>query len=509
MLSRITGFVRELVWAALVGPSRLSDIFIFCYTIPNLLRRFFGEGTFASAFVPVLSELEREKGVEAARRFASRVLGVQGLITGAFTVLAGGGAFAAALLSPPGSDARLYGAYLGVMAPYAVFICAAALLGAALNTRGVFFLPPAVQVIMNITWIGFTFVAAWVTGIRWGLFVLGGALVAACAFGAWLLWKKAAAEGFRITPVFRGPAEGLGKFFSKYFLTIFGVAAFQLNVFMDRVMAQFLVAEDGALTVLYQGERMMQYPIGVLAVAIGTAALAKMSAWAHRRDRFALYYHRAMGLSFFLSLLAAGVFGLLSTEAVDLALNWGAFRHAASMDALARASRVLAFYAAGYPAYFALNVLTKAFYSMQDMRTPVQVGGWMVVANFALNLLFLRFTPLAEGGLALSSALCAWVNAGMLLWVLSRRRPDIRPLAGFAAALRPLAAALPAAAALLAVRALLGGGPGGEIWRRAAAFALPALAFAVVYAGIARAFGVRDAVALIPARFFRFGKMRH
>lgn len=493
LLSRLTGYVRELAWSAYIGPTRFSDIFLLAYTVPNLLRRLLGEGSFASAFLPVLSKVERESGLDEARRFTSKVMAVQSIISIAYTLLI---MVCCLFFFYFGNEEQaIYAEYIGIMAPYSIFICACAILSAVLNIRGVYFIPAIVQVIMNISWIVFVLIAAFVLDTRFGLNVLGLSVVLSCAFAAWLLLRKAKKTGFEVDIHLFGHRHvpALKGFLSKYFLTIFGVAAFQINVLIDRLMAQFIVADEGSMTVLYQGERLMQYPLGLLAVAIGTVALSELSRVADNKRRFFFYFHKAMKLSFFLSIMMTVLFCLLSVQVVDLALNWGEFARNQNINALGRTSLVLLCYSAGFPAYFLLTVLTRTFYSMQDMASPVRIGGWMVLLNFLLNLLFLWVTPLDEAGLALSSAFCAYLNVFALLFMLNRKNSWLRIRAMLKGVPLLVLASLPAVGVLFVVIWLIGGGSGASLLFRAVRFFVPATAFLITYIGVVRLFGIREA----------------
>ncbi len=497
LLSRITGFIREFAWSYFIGPTHLSDVFNFAYMLPNFLRRFLGEGAFASAFTPVMTDIERVKGTDAARVFTSRVMAFQSIITISLTFIAIG--VCACLVFFGGDEIALYGEYIGVLAPYSIFICAAALLGAVLNAKGIFFLPNFVQVIMNVSWIAFVFIAAFLLDIRFGLTILGVSVVLSCAFAVWLLWRKCSQIGFKINmrlfghpqiPEFKG-------FVTKYIATVIGVGAFQVNMLADRLMAQFLVLDEGSLTVLYQGERLMQYPFGLIGMSIAAVVIAELSRNAHDDRRYFVSFHKATRLSFFLAIMMTGIFCILADQAVDLTLNWGAFARTTHIDALSRTSMVLFCYGIGYPATFMLLVVNRSFYAKKDMLTPVKVGGWMIALNFTLNLLFLWVTPLNEAGLALSSTICAYLNMGILLFLLGKRFKWLKMRMMYKSVPRHIIAVIPAVALTLLTIYILGGDTGGSLAWRIIRFFVPACVFAATHIAVARFFGVREATDML------------
>ncbi len=298
ILSRLTGFVREVLLVALIGPSRLTDIFYFVYALPNMIRRVLGEGALVSAFLPAFTKIERENGTEAATDFASRVLYWQGVATGGFALLITLVLSAVWLLSEPGSYAGVYAEYGLVLAPYAFVICAVALLGAILNSRGIFFIPLSVQTVMNMVWIVVVLAVAFTIGPRHGLTLVGAGVVIACGLAVWYMARLAAAKGVTVrwtrggglTPEFRS-------FLGKFMLTLVGVASYPINLFADRLMAEFVVLREGAVTFLYQGDRLMQVPLGVIGLSIGSVALAALSAAAADHRRFHVLFSKTMTLA--------------------------------------------------------------------------------------------------------------------------------------------------------------------------------------------------------------------
>ncbi|MDZ7817001.1 MAG: lipid II flippase MurJ [Planctomycetota bacterium] len=384
---------------AFIGPTTFADIFYLVYAVPNMLRRLLGEGALTSALIPVFKSVETEDGAEEARKFASRVITLQVVATSAFTLLVIAGCVALWLFSEENSLGRVYAEYTAAIVPYAIFICAAALFGALLNTRGVYFVPPLMQTLINLVWIAASVVAGLVVGARYGLLGLSLSIVAACAVGAWLLWRLLAMKGVRVSLTLSEKLKTarMKGFLRMFGITLIGVASYPVNLLADRFMAQFIVNEEGAVTCLYQGDRLMQVPFGVLAVSIGTVALAELSKVAADKRRFFAGFTRAMRLSLFLAVPMAAVMALLSTQIVDLTLNYGEFANLERIRALDRTSLALLCYSLGLPGYFAVTCLTRSYFARQEMLTPVKVSWWMVALNIGLNILLLWLTDRRGG----------------------------------------------------------------------------------------------------------------
>ncbi|MFA4986225.1 MAG: murein biosynthesis integral membrane protein MurJ [Candidatus Brocadiia bacterium] len=505
LLSRISGFVRETAWAALIGPTQFSDIFLFVYTIPNLMRRLLGEGAIASAFVPLFNSVEKQSGIEEARKLSSTIYTLQTMITTAFTVLTMLVCIIIRFTAPPDSTIVIYAEYLAVLAPYAVFICADAFLASLLNARRIYFLPNMVQVIINVFWLGLTFVAVWAFQPRYGLTVLGGGVVAVCAYTVWMLAARAKKEGVAVEFTLRHlkTTPALQGFFARYWLVILGSASYTINVLIDRLFVQFLVPGEGAMTIFYQGERLMQLPLGVLAVSVGTVALTELSKSVFEEDKFRDNFTRLMRIAGFLAIPTTVVMVMLAVPLVDFSLNYGKFAAAsADLHALSRAANVLICYMVGLPAFFLMQVLTKVYFSINELKITVRVSTWMIVFNVVANIAVLRYTTMGESGLALTSSIASWLSVLLLSWALHHRMPKLGSWAGVKSFLSFIPAAAIAGVGLWACLHLFDGMTGRSVLDRFLRLAVPSLVFFGIYFAVNAVFRVPEARSLV-RRLFR------
>jgi putative peptidoglycan lipid II flippase len=373
-----------------------------------------------------------------------------------------------------------------------------AVLGGLLNTRRVYFLPLSIQTWMNLVWIAAVIGVAFTIGPEHGLTVVGASVVLACAIGVWVLLVKARKLGIPIslrTDGFRDPA--FKEFLGKFLLTLIGVASYPFNLLCDRLIAQFIVGKEGAVTFLYQGDRLMQVPLGVIAMSVGAVALAEMSAKPDDHERFHSLFTRTMTISFFTALPVVGVFCLLAPQIVDLSLNWLQFSKIPHLDPLTRTANVLICYSFAMPAFFVNTALTRAFYAQGDMWTPVRLTWWMFAANIVLNFLLLLFTSLDEAALALASGLVAYLNMFLLIALIRKRFAWLSLAASFRQLPAMLLSLLLGSAALWGCVELIGGSLGGSLLERSVRFFVPATAFMAAYLGSAHLLGVREVRALL------------
>jgi putative peptidoglycan lipid II flippase len=444
VLSRILGMVRDIVCAALFGAGEVWDAFIIAWTVPNLFRRLFGEGALASTFIPVYTETLEKEGDARAREFASRLFGAQLLLLGGLTVLGVTGAllFAPFLALFGALDPKigLAGGLTAFLMPYMLLVCSTALLAALLNAHRRFALAAAAPVVLNTFWIAGAAVAWAVFAPPVRIYVMSGFILAGGGAQALMLLGPLLGRrriGF-LRPDFKDP--GVRSVARLAVPVVFGLAILQVNVLLDRVIAEVCVEGDGAVSALYFGNRLMQFPLGVIGIAVATAVfphLARSSALEDRKG-----FNRLVGVSLrgtlFMAIPAAAGLMVLADGLVRLLFGHGAF--ADTPGAAGRTATVVVLYAAGLAAYCAIAVVTRGFYALKDTRTPVKIASVMVVLNLALNL-GLVWTPLREGGLALATALTAWVNFFVSLVLLGRRQGTSWMGDVLTQSLRPLLAA--------------------------------------------------------------------
>ncbi|NNF51258.1 MAG: murein biosynthesis integral membrane protein MurJ [Gammaproteobacteria bacterium] len=418
LLSRILGLIRDLVFARFFGAGLGMDVFVIAFQIPNFFRRMFGEGAFSPAFVPVFSEYRSKKSGEEVRQLADRVAGTLGLILLGITILGVIGAPAFILVFASGFAAEpekfdLAVQLLGITFPYLIFISLTAFAGGMLNTFGRFAVPAFTPVLLNLSLIAAavwaaTWFAAPVEALAWGVLVAG---VAQLLFQLPFL----ARIGLLPTPRWGWRHEGVRKIMRLMLPALFGSSVAQINLIVDRIIASFLVT--GSISWLYYSDRLMEFPLGVFAIALATIILPGLST-KHAEENpgaFSATLDWALRLVCVLAVPAAvGLFALAGPMLATL-FNYGEF-DAYSVE---MASYSLMAYAVGLLGFTLVKVLAPGYFARQDMRTPVKVGVIAMLSNIVFNLLIV--IPMVRVGfvaphmgLALATGLAALLNAALL-----------------------------------------------------------------------------------------------
>ena len=472
LLSRVLGLVRDMAMAALFGSGVVMDAFVLAFMVPNLFRRLFGEGAMGAAFVPVFTDYTERKGDAEAGRFFRACFTASLALLGAITCLA----WLLCAVAPGwltlNATWRLFFPLLSALFPYMPLICLTALTGAALNVRRHFLGPAMAPVLLNVFWLLGLWLAAPIYGV-WAVAVAvlaGGA--AQLAMTLFILRGRGVRPGIAWEP----RHEGVRRTARMVLPAVAGLAAMQVNILVDGLIAQFCVPGHGANSALYYGNRLAQFPLGVIGAALGTAIFPTLATRAARGDDQGLLEVMRQGLrvTLFIVLPVTTIAFVLSTPIVRLIFQRGAF----GGDATTRASWVLSFYCLGLVAYCSNQILTRVFYAKEDSKTPVKVSVAMVGLNFTLNIILVW--PMREAGLALATAVSAFVNIAALLWIL-RRRLGALALGELVGTVWRCAAA--AAACGACAWAVLSALPEGT--SRLALCALPMIAGGLVYLALA------------------------
>jgi len=426
LLSRVAGFVRDWLQAVMFGAGPAVSAFVVAYRIPNYLRRIFAEGSFASAFVPVLSEL-RERGDQAALQdFLDHVAGA---LLAVVIVVTGLGMLAAPWIAhlflafasaqenpiPIGLTAEM----LQVTFPYLVFISMTALAGGVLNSFRQFGLPAFTPVLHNLAVIAAMLGLAGYLDVpemalAWGVCLAGVAQFL-------LLWPALGRLGLRPRLRFSLRHSGVRRVATLMLPTLFSSSVSQFNLLVGTMFASLLVAE--AQSWLYYADRLVEFPLGLFGVAIGTVILPHLSGKHAGADADGYSASLDWGLRMVLlaGMPAALGLALLAGPICATLFNYGRFTVAdTQMSALA----VMAM-SVGVPAFMLTKVLLAAFYARQDTKTPMRAAVRTVVVNIVLMAAMV--TPLwhvgvpgAHAGIALATALAGVFNA-VLLWRALRR----------------------------------------------------------------------------------------
>ena len=428
-ISRVLGFVRDALIARIFGAGLATDAFFVAFRIPNLLRRLFAEGAFSQAFVPILAEYKNRRGEDETRLLLDRVSGVLAV---ALVVVTAIGIVAAPVIiyvTAPGFRAVpekhvLAVELLRITFPYIAFISLTALAGGVLNTYNRFSVPAFTPTLLNLSFIAFALFAAPyfdppVVALAWAVFV-GGMLQ--LAFQIPFLVRLKMLPRFR--PRWRD--EGVNRVLRQMGPAVFGVSIAQLSLIINTIFASFLVT--GSVSWLYYADRLMEFPTGLLGVALGTILLPSLSK--HHATRSTEDYSKLLDwglrLTLLLALPAAVALAVLAIPLVATLFHYGAF---AADDALATRDAVVA-YSVGLVGLILVKVLAPGFYARQDIRTPVKVAVVTLVATQLMNLALIW--PLRHAGLALAISLGACLNAALLFRLLKKRGVYV-PQAGWVA----------------------------------------------------------------------------
>ncbi|MBS8270519.1 murein biosynthesis integral membrane protein MurJ [Halomonas litopenaei] len=418
MLSRVLGLVRDVVIATLLGAGQGADAFFVAFKIPNFMRRLFAEGAFNQAFVPVLSEYSTTRTREEIRELLNAVCGSLAAVLALITALAIVAApwltwvFAPGFARDPDKLA-LTTDMLRLTFPYLLLISLTAFAGSVLNTWNRFAVPAFTPVLLNLSLIGAALVLTPMMSepamaLAWGVLIAGAAqLLFQVPFLVRLglmprPWPNFAHEGVRRILRLMAPA-------------LFGVSVSQINLLLDTILASLLAA--GSVSWLYYSDRLVELPLGVFGVAIGTVILPALS----RRhaeastEHFSQMLDWALRAVLLLGLPAALALALLAEPLLITLFHYGAMTD----NDIVMAAMSLRAYALGLVAFMLIKVLAPGFFARQDTKTPVKVGIIAMVANMVFNLILIW--PLAHAGLALATALSAFLNAGMLAWLLRRQ----------------------------------------------------------------------------------------
>jgi len=417
-LSRIAGLVRDMVVAALFGAGFATDAFFMAFTIPNLLRRFFAEGSLTAAFVPTFADVYHRQGEEEAKRVANICWTLLLLVMAAVTLLG--------ILGSPlivrcigfgfaGVEGKLaLTDYLNrLMFPYIFFVSLLALLTGVLNVLGHYFLPALSPVLLNLAMIGSALLLAPVfavpiTALAVGV-LLGGAVQLLLQFPA--LHRKGIR--LRLDFGFRHPA--VGRIAGLMLPGLVGVAIYQINVVVTRLLASFL--PEGSVSYLYYGQRLFEFPQGIFIVSLAQAVLPPMSRQASLGDESGLKesLRFALALIVLVTLPAAAGLMLCAEPVYSLFFLGGAFTY----EDVRQTAYALAAYAPGLLFVGISRVVVPTFYAMRDTRTPVWISFWTLLVNAVLGLLLMF--PLRHTGLALALTLSSVFNALVLVWALRRK----------------------------------------------------------------------------------------
>ncbi len=510
-ISRLLGLVREIVIAYVFGANATTDAFWVAFRIPNFMRRLFAEGSFSTAFVPVFTEVKHTRSHAELKALVARVAGALGgvlLIVTAIGVL--GSDWLTAAFSPGAFDEpekfRLTSNLLRITFPFLLFVSLTALAGGVLNSFHRFALPAITPVVLNLCMI---VGALWLAPrLHTPIMALGWSILVAGILQLLLQFPALAKLDLLTWPQWAWTHPDVQRILKLMLPTLFGSSIAQINLLLDTLIASFLIA--GSQTWLAQTDRLLEFPLGIFGVALGTVILPSLSRHHVSTDREGFSKALDWGLRTALLIAVPAMLGLviLAKPMVATLFQHGRFTaHDVDMAGMSLAALSL-----GLPAFALVKVVAPAFYARQDTRTPVRAGVVSMVANMVMNVLFVAIlflvwrkpddlaggwlagvarVPGLHAGLALASALASYLNLWHL-WRSLRSEGTFVRQPGWAAHLLRLASANAALAAVLRAGMMIW--PDWSAWTTGARIehlTLLIVAAIAVYAGVLYAAGLR------------------
>lgn len=412
MISRILGFIRDMLFARIFGIDSGTDAFFVAFKIPNFLRRLFAEGAFSQAFVPVLSDYREQGSKQALKLFIDRTAGTLALILFLVTIV---GVIAAPVLitifapgfSGEGKQHELAVYMLRITFPYLFFISLVAFAGGILNSHGKFAVPAFTPVFLNICMIS---AAIWlsplmedpIVALSWGVFAAG---IVQLLFQFPALYQL----GLLPKPKLGFKDVGVTRILKLMVPAIFGVSITQINLLLDTLIASFLAA--GSVSWLYYSDRLVEFPLGLFGIALATVILPSLSK-SHASENTAEFSRSldwALRLVLLIGVPASIGLLILAEPMLSTLFQYEEF----DVNDVHLAGQSLMAYSIGLLGFILVKVLVPGFTSRKDMKTPVRFGIYAMIANMGLNI-GLVF-PFAHAGLALATSLGAFFNATLLL----------------------------------------------------------------------------------------------
>jgi putative peptidoglycan lipid II flippase len=412
LISRILGFIRDMLIAHIFGVNSATDAFFVAFKIPNFLRRLFAEGAFAHAFVPVLSDYKERGSKIALKEFIDKTAGTLSTLLLLITLLGVAAAPMLIMLLAPGfmwqgSQYELSVHLLQITFPYLLFIALVAFAGGILNAHGHFAIPALTPALLNICMIA---TAIWlaplmaepVTALAWGVFAAG---------IAQLLFQLPSLMRLGLMPRLRWGFNdpGVKRIINLMLPAIFSVSVTQINLLLDTLFASFLTI--GSVSWLYYSDRLVEFPLGILGIALATVILPNLSKShaADDTDTFSNALDWGLRLVVLIGLPATIGLVMLAEPMLSTLFQYNEF----GISDVHFAGQSLKAYSLGLLGFILIKVLVPGFTSRGDMKTPVRYGIYAMIASLGLNLALVF--PLAHAGLALATSLGAFFNAVLLL----------------------------------------------------------------------------------------------
>jgi len=425
LASRVMGYVRDMVMSWAFGTGLAADAFYVAYRIPNLLRELLAEGSMSAAFIPVFTETLTKESKESALHLANavfaRLLVILVVCTGLGIIFAPYvvNVIAWGWVHKPENHDNLPLAITltKIMFPYLLFIGLAALAMGMLNSLRSFLSPALSPVMLNIMTISAVILSQYYLPPSQRILGVAGGVVLGGLFQFLIQVPGLTKQKMMPKPQWRPNHPGVAKIAWRATPIFFSSSVNQLNIFMGTFFASFLAT--GSISYLFYGMRFIHFPLGIFGIAIATAVLPSMSAQAVRKEMAEFRETLSFGLRLVFFIMFPAMVGLITLRVpiVNLLLQHGHFDRTSTLGV----ASALLFYAVGLWAMAGVRIVSQAFYSLQDTRTPVKIAILAVCTNIMFSVIFIQRTNLAHGGLALANSLAAMLNISMLTIQLRKK----------------------------------------------------------------------------------------
>lgn len=426
MVSRVLGFVRDILIAAVLGTGFVADAFFVAFRFPNLFRRLFAEGAFNAAFVPLFAKRLEGDGTEAARQFAQEALACLTFALLIFSALAIIAMPWLMLVLAPGfvSDPEKYGLAVlltQIAFPYLLCMSLVALLSGVLNSMARFIAAAAAPILLNVVLIGAISLAIWLGYHRQpaaGIILAIGVTVAGIVQLA-MLWIAASRAGMRLRLARPRYTEGVKRLVALGIPGLISGGITQINIVIGTIIASL---QASAVSYLYYADRLYQLPLGIIGVAVGVVLLPDLARKLRAGDGAAAHdsQNRSLEFAMLFTIPATVALVLAAEPIIGVLFQRGAFTPA---DTAATAAALAAF-AVGLPSFVMIKVFQPAFFAREDTRTPMRFAGVNLAVNavgsLVLFFLFDRLGWMPHVGIAVATSIAGWVNAAMLILALVR-----------------------------------------------------------------------------------------
>lgn len=429
LLSRVFGFMRDILIAATLGSGWVADAFVVAFRFPNLFRRLFGEGAFNSAFVPIFAKKIEGEGKEAARSFAEDAMAGLFFVLLILTIVAEVTMPYLMYALAPGFDAQPEKFDLAILLtritmPYLLCMCLVALMSGALNSVGKFAESSSVSIVLNGAMMVATLISLWLgfkAGAEAGIIQALGVFVAGFLQLMLLMWgMKRAGLSLKL----RWPrwTDDLRHLWKLGVPGIISGGVTQINIAIGTVIASM---QPGAVSQLYYADRLYELPLAIVGIAVGVVLLPDVSRQLRAGNIAGVMdsQNRSLEFAMLLTIPAALALAVIPTDIIRVLFERGAFKPADTASTAA----VLAVFALGLPAFVLIKVFSPAYFAREDTKTPMRFATISLTANtvgsVVLFFLFRQIGWMPQLGIAVATSLGGWLNA-YLLWSTLRRRGD-------------------------------------------------------------------------------------